>query len=99
MSGERPTVKFITAIVADDIRREANSKEIIIGVYTSNIVFGTISHNAGMVIPISLIFETHGIGDIPVELRVTSPSGESSGIIQGVIHSQEITAPGQINTL
>jgi hypothetical protein len=52
-----------------------------------------------MIISISLIFETLGIGDIPIQLRVTSPSGEALGIIHGMLQPREITIPGQINTI
>jgi hypothetical protein len=99
VSDDRPKVKFITALVADDIRREASGKEIIIGVYASQIIVGAISPNGGMIIAISLIFETQGIGDIPIQLRLTPPSGQSLRIIQGMLHSQEITIPGQLNTI
>jgi hypothetical protein len=98
VSGETPTVKFVTALVADDIRREASGKEIIIGTYTSQIIVAAINPNGGMIIAISLIFETHGVGDIPIQLRVIPPSGETFAIMNGTLHSQEITVPGQINT-
>ena len=99
VSDDRPSLKFITAIVADDIRREASGKEIIIGVYTSRIILEAISADGGMIFALSLVFETVGIGDIPFELKLIAPSGESPATVHGVIHSKEINVAGQIHTI
>jgi hypothetical protein len=93
-----PRVRFVSAIVADDISRDANGKETITGVYASCIILRSVNRNNWLKIGISLMLETHGIGDVPIRLRVIGPSGVSVGI-NAVIHSQETTGAGQINTL
>jgi hypothetical protein len=99
VSDELPRVRFITALVADDIRREASGKEIIIGVYTARIILAGVSAEGGMVLAISLLFESLGIGDIPIQLRIMGPSGESVGMMNALIHSEESNVSGQINAL
>ena len=76
MSDDRPRVKFLTAIVADDIRREANNKEFYIGVYTAKMIFSEILPNQGMLIAISALIECDKTGDIPISFEVKGPNNQ-----------------------
>lgn len=99
MTDDRQRVKFITAIVADDIRREANGKEIIIGVYTSDIILSGLRSDGGLIIAISLIVEASGVGDIPIQLQVIGPSGAPIGVIHGKFTIHTASIPGQQNSM
>ena len=67
------TVKFLSAIICDDVRKEDNMKEIIIGVYTGNIV--VFEKNATITLCVWLYMEVDGNGSIDVEFRGFDPSG------------------------
>lgn len=97
MSETPARVRFVTALVADDIRREVSGKEIIIGVYTSKIIVGAISPDGGMVLAVSILFEALGVGDIPIEVQIVGPSGEAFHP-KAILHSTESTQPKQINS-
>jgi hypothetical protein len=95
MSDDRPRLKFITAIVADDIRREVNNKEFFIGVYAARMVFGQLTPNVGVMIAISVLYETPKAGNIPTMFRISGPNDAPPTQIEGFVEVPE-PASGKI---
>src|SRR5947208_426378 len=95
MADNRPRLKFITAIIADDIRREDSGKEIYIGVYTDNIVVvGVPNQETGVRLAASIIFEALDAGEIPVHINILGPGQSEGGAnIRGHITAAERSAP------
>ena len=92
MPDDRPRLKFITAIIADDIRRETNGKEIYIGVYTARMVIGQFAPDFGVFIAISVIFESPEPANVPMIFRVSGPNDEEPVEIRGMASITEETA-------
>jgi hypothetical protein len=98
MADDRPRVKFITALAADDIRREASGKEILIGVYNANIIIGTAGPDQGLILAISVLLETPVFGEIPIVVQVIGPGGDALGQVTAMIQVTDITISGQFTS-
>jgi hypothetical protein len=95
----RPRIKPVTALIADDVRREASGKDILIGVYTSQIAVGRVGPDVGIVVAVSMIFESPETGEIPVGLRIVGPDGELRFAITAGVNITAATVPNQTNAL
>jgi hypothetical protein len=98
VTDRQPRVRFITALVADDIRREATGKEILIGVYTAKIIVASVGPGNGVILSISIVFEMPDIGDIPIEIEIRSPSDDVTRM-RVVLNVTETSVPTQINAV
>lgn len=72
MTTATPHVELLTALVCDDVRREDNGKEILIGVYTGAIAMPKLPANLPLCLWLHL--QTHGNGEIKLEFRVIGPA-------------------------
>ena len=72
------SIKIISVIVCDDIRKEISNKDILIGVYSGSIVFQAFPST----IPLSLWIEVEPdqLGPADIELRIVAPSGNPETI-------------------
>ena len=73
MNEVTPHLEFLYVLVCDDIRREDNGKEIIIGVYSSGILVR--SFPADLSLAFSIQFRADKTGDVRLEARVLGPRG------------------------
>lgn len=76
------------AVFCDDIRREDNGKAILIGVYTNDLIPGTLPTNLSL----SLWLDVRGIpeGHHQVKISVNPPAGEKISIPGEIdVHSTE----------
>lgn len=75
--GSRPQIEPFNVIFCDDIRRESNGKEILIGVYSSDILIPSVPTVLGISLWIQI--RVRGRGTARSRLRVTDPSGGTAG--------------------
>jgi hypothetical protein len=73
MSDTRPRLKFITAIVADDVRQETSGKQILIGIYSENMVVSEFLPTGGIRAAVFVMFEAPEIGQMPVKIKILGP--------------------------
>lgn len=66
------SASFTSCIVCDDVRREISGKDILIGVYTADIVLS--SYPATIPLSFWIEFEPVEEGELNVEFKVDSPS-------------------------
>src|SRR4051794_4058924 len=84
-------VRFETAIVCDDIRREDNGKEILIGVYSGDITVATFPANLRLFFWISTFVEEGG--EQVVNMRVLGPGDVQ--LIKGEFRIQVSAFPSE----
>ena len=70
MKTKQPTVKPLSAVVCDEVRREQNGKDIIIGAYGGDILIDSFPITLALSLWISL--ETSGAGDTKNSIRVVN---------------------------
>jgi hypothetical protein len=75
--GSRPQIEPFNVIFCDDIRREISGKEILIGVYSSDILIPSVPTVLGISLWIQI--RARGKGAARSRLRVTDPSGNTAG--------------------
>lgn len=75
--GSGASAEPFNVIFCDDIRREASGKDILIGVYSAEMVFATVPTMVGVSIWIQL--RTAGNGVVGAWVRVTDPTGNTAG--------------------
>ena len=75
MTKERGPMKLIVVIICDDVRREDNGKEIIIGVYTSEIIVSSLPANLNLVFWVML--EPNGMDTLAFDLRLIGAQDQS----------------------
>lgn len=75
--GSRPTVEPFNVVFCDEVRREVTGKDILIGVYSSDIVVPSVP----MLIEVALWIQFHTAGDgvVSAKVRVTDPVGNTAG--------------------
>lgn len=86
-------IRLCTALVCDDVRREENGKEIIIGLYGQAVVVSALPAT----IPLCLWarFESSTIGGHEIELSVVRESGEE--ILHGVSIMLQVRDPSDVS--
>ena len=67
MTEEKPTLKLSTILLCDDVRKEDNGKEFLIGVYSGNILLSELPTN--LIVCLWLLAETRIAGDVEKEIR------------------------------
>lgn len=77
MSEQGARIEPLCAIFCDDIRREDNGKELLIGVYTGSIQLPVLP--APVMLSVWVPFERSGIGKVPIEFRLLGPDGRMIG--------------------
>lgn len=77
MAGDKPHLNFKWAVICDDIRREDNGKQILIGVYSENI--GIPSFPANIALSIWLQCIGSKAGEVPFDFRLLFDGREISG--------------------
>lgn len=82
MSSSSQDMKILSALICDDVRREDNGKEILIGVYSGSILIPTIPANIMLTAWINM--EVHGPCEFDFEIRVLDPSDRQ--IAHGKVH-------------
>lgn len=65
------------AVFCDDIRREDNGKELLIGVYSGNLQVPVLP--APVMLSVWVPFERSGIGKVPIEFRILGPDDRIIG--------------------
>ena len=90
MSEKEPSADVLSVLLCDDTRREENGKDIIIGVYTGNVLVDRLP--ADLVLCLWIYFAVAGAGDLKREIRVINPSGEP---IAGANISVTISGDGE----
>ena len=82
MSSSSQDMKILSALICDDVRREDNGKEILIGVYSGSIAIPTIPANITLTAWINM--EIHGPCEFDFEIRVLDPSDRQ--VVHGKLH-------------
>lgn len=77
VGGSGPSAKPLNVIFCDDVRREVTGKDILIGVYSADIVLPTVPVLFGVSLWIQ--FLTGGDGVVSAKLRITDPAGNTAG--------------------
>ncbi len=94
MSGDgRARLRFITALVADDIRREASGKNILIGVYGQKLVVPRVGEGVRIRLACSLLYNVSTAGTSSVQLRIIGPDGTVAG--EGTIEIVVVDVMGE----
>lgn len=90
MTSEQPRTKLLAALICDDARREHNGKEILIGIYTGDILVAHFPANLRLCLWI--YFETDQRGEVPLEVRaVVAPDDRllfSGGLVYEIDPAQ-----------
>jgi hypothetical protein len=71
MTEEAPKVTLSNALLCDDVRREDNGKDILIGVYTGKVLVSKMPAN--LVVALWIVTKTKGAGSFEREVRVVGP--------------------------
>jgi hypothetical protein len=77
MSDRSARIKPLCAIFCDDIRREDNGKELLIGIYSANLQLSVFP--ASIILSVWVPFERTGVGKVPIEFRLIGPDGMTLG--------------------
>lgn len=83
MSDERANVRVLAALLSDDSRIENTGKEILIGIYTGDMLLDNFPTT--LALRVMLIYEASGFGEVPlsIQLRVDAAEPmEISGFLQ-----------------
>ena len=86
-----PAVKPIAAIVCDDIRHEKSNKEILIGVYSNELIIH--KKPARLRLSVFVLVDVLEIGETEFEIRLDGPDGPSENAIRGVLEGAHNTSP------
>ena len=81
MKEKAPNAKVVCAILCDDVRKEENGKDIILGVYSGNVLIEKFP--ADLKFCLWLGYFVDGSGELAQEVRVIDPSGRS--LVEGKI--------------
>lgn len=84
MAQNKSRLKFKCVVICDDIRREDNGKQILIGVYSGNIVVEKFPAN--LVLSAWLQCTASETGDIPLNLRIVNGEKEAVAGGSGKVH-------------
>jgi hypothetical protein len=91
MSDTQPRV--LAALVCDDVRREDNGKEILIGIYPGSILVPKFP--ATMVLSFWLYLQPHQAGELHLEFRVTGAE-QGFAYMDGVVEFGDSDEPGSL---
>ena len=69
---KKADIQFVTALICDDVRKETTGKDILIGVYSSNIAVASIPSELNIVFYI--MAHTIESGSIEVKFRMIGPN-------------------------
>ena len=86
-----PVVKPIAAIVCDDIRQEKTNKEILIGVYSNELIIHKTP--ARLRLSVFVLVDVLEIGETAFEIRLDGPDGPSEHTIRGGLEGAQSTPP------
>lgn len=75
MNESTPKAEIVYAILCDDTRREANGKDILIGVYSGSLLVKEFP--VKLTLCLWLHVDTAGHGEVKFEIRVLNTSGKS----------------------
>ena len=87
MNTSQPTLKPLSAVVCDEIRREKDGKDIIIGAYGGDILVGSIPIPLALSLWIGL--ETSGAGNTRADIRVVNSEKKVLIEVNGVATVEE----------
>ena len=85
-----PAVKPIAAIVCDDIRQEKSNKDILIGVYSNELIIH--KKPARLRLSVFVLVDVLEIGETEFEIRLDGPDGPSENSIKGVFEGAQSTS-------
>lgn len=74
MNKQSPEAKVVHALLCDDARKEANGKDLLIGVYSGSILVKELPTKFTFCIWLELA--TKGHGQVPLEIRVLDSRGK-----------------------
>ena len=95
---DAPRIKPQAIIVCDDIRRESNGKDILIGVYSSGITFAALPIQYA--VALYFVYEAPTKGSIPISIQMKFPDDETEIFrAEGVINASGGELPGETNIL
>jgi hypothetical protein len=77
MSEQLARINPLSAIFCDDIRREDNGKELLLGVYSGSLQVPILP--APVMLSVWVPFERSGIGKVPIEFRLLGPDDRMVG--------------------
>lgn len=89
-------IDFVFALLCDDVRTEVTGKEIIIGVYSGNIMAS--SFPANMLLCIWAQYMPKRVGDVEIELRIVGPNSAqlahmAAGLAIGKVQYSSLHTP------
>ncbi len=84
MNTSQPTLKPLSALVCDEVRRETDGKDIIIGAYGGDVLIGIFPVTISLSLWTSL--ETSGTGDIKTDIRVVNREKKVLAELKGISH-------------
>ncbi len=87
MNTSQPTLKPLSAVVCDEIRREKDGKDIIIGAYGGDILVDIFPIVLALSLWISL--ETSGVGDTKADIRIANSEKKVLAEIKGIVTVEE----------
>lgn len=89
MTDKEPKLTLSSVILCDDVRREDNGKDILIGVYTGDVLVPKFP--ISMSICLWLLMKTKGMGDFERSVRVLDPAGKiiAAGQFRATIGEKE----------
>ena len=94
MTATAPHVELLAALVCDDVRREDNGKEILIGVYTGAIVVPKLP--ASLPLSLWLHLQTRGSGEMKLEFRVIGPAAKELAHGEAMVGFAESDQPASL---
>ena len=83
MNTSQPTLKPLSAVVCDEVRRETDGKDIIIGAYGGDILVGVFP--TPLVLSLWISLETPGAGDIKADIRIVNSKKEVLAEVKGIM--------------
>jgi hypothetical protein len=92
-----PRIKPIHAVFCDDIRQEANGKQILIGVYPSDILVSQLPAPLVIAIWMPFVQVGHIGGRVPIEFRVLDDNERSIGYGSVALTLSEETENGALS--
>ena len=85
MNTSQPTLKPLSALVCDEVRREINGKDIIIGAYGGDVLIDNFPVSLSLSLWISS--ETSGTGDIRADIRVVNREKKVLVELKGIMNA------------
>ena len=95
MNEQLGRIKPLCAIFCDEIRREDNGKELLIGVYSGSLQVPILP--TPIMLSIWVPFERSGVGKVPIEFRLLGPDDRMIGY--GTIELNFIDADYSLGSL